>query len=362
MDRQINPQRTAVKKRKRRIKWDRIIIALCVLALIVFLLIKGVVLLIGLITGDSGKNSDDPVGKITYDMPADYIPASAKEDDLSEPEPEGPVDTFQETNRTAAFGSSIESDYGILVDLQNGTVLAQKQAYTTIYPASLVKIMTLLVAVENCEDISASFTMTNHIIDPLYIANASLAGFRAGEVITMEDLFYGTILPSGAEAATALAIATAGSEEAFVELMNEKAVELNLKGTHFTNVTGLHNNDQYSTVYDLAVILNAALENETCRKVLSAEEYTTSKTEQNPNGLALKSTLFSYMAGDEPEGATVMGGKTGYTTQAGHCLASYAEKNGGYYIMVVAHGATKWKPVFDSINSYSTLLSIILGE
>ena len=140
-------------------------------------------------------------------------------------------------------------------------VLAEKGMDEKIYPASMTKVMTLLVAAENLPDLGATFPMTQAIIDPLYLAGASMAGYVNGETVTMRDLLYGAVVPSGAEATEALAQAVAGSEEAFVAMMNEKAAALGLTNTHFMNTSGLHDENHYSTVREIALILQAALEN-----------------------------------------------------------------------------------------------------
>ena len=205
-----------------------------------------------------------------------------------EPEPEQPALTLAESSETTqTLDLELYSSSAILVDVQNGTVLAEKGMDEKIYPASMTKLMTLLVAAENLPDLDAAFTMTQAIIDPLYLAGASMAGFVNGEMVTMRDLLYGAVVPSGAEATEALAQAVAGSEEAFVAMMNEKAAALGLTNTHFMNTSGLHDENHYSTVREIALILQAALENETCAEILSAENYRASETEQHPDGLAM---------------------------------------------------------------------------
>ncbi|MGN0613816.1 MAG: D-alanyl-D-alanine carboxypeptidase family protein [Porcipelethomonas sp.] len=254
------------------------------------------------------------------------------------------------------FDDTIASKYCVLLDIENNTVIAQRDAEKKMYPASMTKIMTLIVAVENMQSPDDTFTMTKEILAPLYAADASLAGFQENEVITVKDMLYGAILPSGADATAGLAEIIAGSEENFVKLMNEKAEQLGLHNTHFTNTSGLHNNNHYSTALDMAVILNYAIENDLCREILSTYQYTTSKTKQHPNGILLESTLFGRMYGDEVEGVQIEGGKTGYTDQAQHTMASFAEKDGKEYIAVVAHGGDRWGSVYDTFDIYEKYL------
>ncbi len=290
--------------------------------------------------------------------PATPVPESADNNtsDVVEKEPEKPIFKIFETENTTAFAYDIKSEHGVLIDASTGEIIYKKNASDVIYPASLTKILTLLVAVENIEDLDDTFTMTSEIIDPHYRVDASMAGFAPDEVITVRDLLYGAILPSGADATTALGIYVAGTEEAFATLMNEKVKELGLTTAHFCNTSGLHDTEHYCTVGDIAVILKAAMENETCKKILSTYQYTTSATEQNPEGILLTSTLFSRMKGDEPEGAEILAGKTGFTDEAGNCIASFGTTDDGrQVIMVTTNAQGKWPCVFDHIHTYSTL-------
>ncbi len=258
------------------------------------------------------------------------------------------------TEGATTLGKAINSEYAVFVNVTDNTVVAHKNSDARIYPASLTKILTLLVAVENIENFDDTFQMTYTITDPAYKAGASMAGFLAGEVITVKDLLYGAILPSGAEATIAIAIYVSGSEEAFVELMNKKVSELGITTAHFTNTSGLHNDNHYCTVTDMAVILRAAMENQLCREILSTYQYTTSYTPQHPEGILLTSTLFGRMKGDEPEGAEIKGGKTGFTSEAGNCIASFGVgESGKEYIFVTTKAKGLWKAVFDHIDVYT---------
>lgn len=259
-------------------------------------------------------------------------------------------------DNTASVTADIESDSVIFVNITENHVVAERNASKRLYPASTTKIMTLLLAAESIADLDDTFTMTYEITDPLYLAGASAAGFLSGETVTVRDLLYGTILPSGADAAVGLAVKIAGSEAAFAKLMNKKAEELGLKDTHFVNVSGLYDADHYSTAEDIAVILRAAMGNELCREILSTYQYTTSATAQHPEGILLTSTLFSYMYGTEPEGAQIKGGKTGYTYESGYCIATFGMSDTGEeYICVVMNCVSKWPAVYDQINLYSAL-------
>ena len=258
-----------------------------------------------------------------------------------EPEPEQPgLALAQATEQTKTLDLELYSSSAVLVDVQSGKVLAEKGMDEKIYPASMTKVMTLLVAAENLPDLDATFTMTQAIIDPLYLAGASMAGYVNGETVTMRDLLYGAVVPSGAEATEALAQAVAGSEEAFVAMMNEKAAALGLTNTHFINTSGLHDENHYSTVREIALILQAALENETCTEILSAENYRASETEQHPDGLAM-TNKFLYRVHHEYalNGAEITAAKTGYTAEAMNCCASAGTTPDGRSVICVTANA-----------------------
>ncbi len=255
----------------------------------------------------------------------------------------------------------IDSEYGILIDLESNTVVASKNGDSKIYPASMTKIMTLVVAYEHLDDLDATYTFPAEIFDPLYQAGASVAGFKPGETVPYRDLLYGTILPSGADATVGLALAIAGSETGFAAMMNETAQRLGLGNTHFVTVSGLHDDNHYSTCHEMALILEYAISIPELRQILSTYKYTTTATAEHPEGIELRSTMYSRMEGTEAEGMYVQGGKTGYTQEARHCLATFAapctEENAPYtrprFILVTAFGWSEYKPVFDAINTYT---------
>lgn len=230
----------------------------------------------------------------------------------------------------------LNSPHAILLRADSGEVLVEKDADSTIYPASMTKMMTALLAIEANPDLDTPVTLPEEIFPALQAQNASLAGFQAGETVTVRDLLYGAMLPSGAECCEALAREVSGSEEAFVAWMNQKAAELGMTGTHFCNPTGLHDPEHVSTVRDMARLTEAALQNETFRKLFTTERYTVPATNCHPQGFTMHSTLLSQLDGTELHSGRILGGKTGYTGEAGLCLASLAEVKGREYILVTA--------------------------
>lgn len=235
--------------------------------------------------------------------------------------------------------SSLYSSNAILLHLHDRAVLLDKHSEERIYPASLTKIMTAIVSIENLPDLDKAVPLPERLFDDLYAANASMAGFQPGDEVPAIDLLYGLMLPSGAECSAGLAEEIAGSEEAFVQLMNEKADELGMADTHFVNASGLHDKNHYSTARDIAVLLSYALEDDTFRDIFTSPRHSTKATRLNPDGITFYSTLFDKLESTLLSDGEILGGKTGYTDQAGLCLASLSEQGGAEYILVTAGAA-----------------------
>lgn len=231
---------------------------------------------------------------------------------------------------------SLDSPNAVLIDADTGTVIGSKNAQTRIYPASMVKIMTVLTAIREIRNLGEAVELSYDYYDMLYARDASRAGFEPGEKAVIRDLLYGALLPSGAECCMELALQAAGSESAFVELMNQNASKLGLTQTQFTNCTGLHDEGQYSTPAEIAAILQDALKNKTFYKVFTTKSYTVEATEVHPDGFTFQSSMFKGMQSPTVIGGEILGGKTGYTDDAGHCLASMAKIGGREYILVTA--------------------------
>ena len=250
------------------------------------------------------------------------------------------------------------SKYAVLINLDTKEVVAAKDGNERISPASMTKILTLLVAAENIKSLDDTCVMTKEISDYIYSNDCSNVGLVPGDVQTVRDLLYGTILPSGADAALLLANYVAGSQEAFVDLMNKKLEDLGLSDTaHFTNCIGLFDEDHYCTPLDIAMILKAAEENELCHEVLSARKYVTTPTAGFPSGKEL-SNLFLRRIEDKDTHGEVMGAKTGFVHQAGSCGASYKISNDGtHYICVTANSTSSWRCIYDHVDIYETFTS-----
>lgn len=275
------------------------------------------------------------------------------------PEPEVEVEaepySLSPTAATAQIGEELASEFAIVIDLDGGAILAQKNAEVLISPASMTKILTILVAAEHVENLSDTVVIDFDITDYCYRNDCSVAGFFRDEAVTVEDLFYGTILPSGAEAALGLAKYVAGSQEAFVELMNEKAEELGLADTaHFTNCVGLYDKAHVCTAYDMAMILKAAMENDLCREVLSTKVHEIPASETHPEGMVLSNWFLRKIEDHVPEAFQVVGAKTGFVAQSGNCAASWAQDAGGNsYLCVTGNAFSSWRCIKDHIQLYT---------
>ncbi len=281
--------------------------------------------------------------------------------------PKPPVFSAKSTDATQGFGDSIISEYGIVIDVEKGTILAGKGAKSRINPASMTKILTVLTAADalgisgdaekDAAVLQDTVTITIEITDYSYVHDCSNVGFEVGEEVTVQDLFYGTILPSGGDAALGLACYVAGSQEAFVELMNKKLEELELSDTsHFTNCVGLYDAEHYSTPYDMAVMLKTAADNSFVRDVLSAHTYTTSATVQHPEGLLISNWFLRRIEDKDTHGG-VLCGKTGYVVQSGSCAASLATDTAGKeYLCVTAGSSSSWQCIYDQVALYQKYL------
>lgn len=305
---------------------------------------------------ESGETTSRELPVTTAEQVDAAVQTREETEAAEEPEESGkflPVEYHSESNSYVEIRSrEILSPYVVLVDINHSEILAGRKYRDKIYPASMTKVMTLIVAVDNLDNLEEPFTMTAEIIGPLYSQQASMAGFAPGEQICAKDLLYGVILPSGADACVGIATLVAGSEEKFVELMNQKCGEMGLKNTHFTNTSGLYDENHYTTPEEMAMIMEYAMSNELCREVLSTYQYTTAATPEHPEGIPLTSTMFSRMYGNEVKGVNILAGKTGYTDEAGCCLVSYAERGEERYVAVTAKAGGKWNVIFDDFYLY----------
>ena len=222
---------------------------------------------------------------------------------------------------------NISANYILLVNRNDNKVLYEKNSKDKIAIASLTKIMTALVTILQTENLDEKIILPKEAF--VGIDGYMEAGFKIGDAVTIRDLLYGTLLPSGVEAAQALAIHTSGSIEKFVESMNHLADILEMYNTHFSNPVG-RDNENYSTLDDMFKLLDYALQNETFYEIYTTKSYETT------NYLQFKSTLLSSSERYQLDTDFIKGSKSGFTKKAGLCLSSIAEHEGVSYLLLVA--------------------------
>ena len=233
----------------------------------------------------------------------------------------------------------IYSNNAILYNTKEDKVMYEKNSTEKVSIASLTKITTGIVALENIKNLDDKVTLTYKDFEGLAEANAAVAGFRVGQEVTYRDLLYGLLLPSGADAAQALTRNIAGSNEKFVKLMNEKSKELKLENTHYVNPTGLDDPNHYSTAKDVFTVFKYALNNNDFKEIVTKRRYTISD-----GSITFKSTLTKV---DDLDMNYLKGGKTGTTGDAGLCLATLANYDDSDFILV-----TTGAPQTNKFNSF----------
>ncbi|WP_077610817.1 D-alanyl-D-alanine carboxypeptidase family protein [Clostridium sp. Marseille-P2415] len=221
---------------------------------------------------------------------------------------------------TSSQDEAVTAEAAAVFNLTDKTVLFAKNPFERLYPASITKTMTALVALKygNLDD---EITVTQDAV--ITESGATLCGIKPGDKITLEQLLYGLMLPSGNDAGAAIAVHMAGGVDQFSRMMNEEALKIGATGTHFVNPHGLSNEDHYTTAYDLYLIFQEALKYPEFRKIIGTKEYTATYQDKagNPVNATWKGTNW-YMTGERqmPDGLSVLGGKTGTTLAAGSCL------------------------------------------
>lgn len=231
---------------------------------------------------------------------------------------------------------NIYSERAIVYDITDDKILEQKGDYKRTSIASLTKITTAIVAIENINSLDETFIVENYMLAGIPW-DASVAGFKVGDQVSYRDLLYGTLLPSGADATNILAYKVSGSIEKYVDLMNEKAKSLGMANTHYDNTTGLESLNHYSTTYDVLTMLKYALKDKTFKKIYTSKKYETT------NGLKFYSTSSSIGKKLELDTSRIIGSKTGYTNKAGTCISAYFESNGHEMLLVTLKAPSELK-------------------
>ena len=255
----------------------------------------------------------------------------------------------------------IGAGYAALFDVAGDRALYLKMPTDRIYPASMTKIMTALLVIENCRNFDEKVLVTD-VMNTGLTENSSSAGLQIGCSYSVTDLLYGLLIPSGNDAANVLAAHIAGSIPAFVDMMNAKAQSLGMFDTHFENPHGLHSRNHYTTVYDLYLLMKECIKypmfiGAAGSQVATINVYREDGSTFSQSYKSTNSFLLGYTV--PPEGVRVRAAKTGYTSQAGRCLILAVQDSGkNFYIAVVAKADT-----YDNLYlQMNDLLSIITEE
>lgn len=231
-------------------------------------------------------------------------------------------------------GPAIYAESAIVMEADTGMILYSKDMEAKNYPASITKIMTALITLERCE-LSEEVTYSYHATHSIEYGSSSIARTE-GEILTVEESLYALMLSSANECANALAEHIAGTNEDFAVLMNEKAKELGCVNTHFSNPSGLHDETHYTCAYDMALITQAALQNEDFRRIAGTDYYTLRATNKNDEELWMQNHhyMIAPYRTDKYLDDTIFAGKTGYTTDALNTLVTCGKRNGMDIIVV----------------------------
>ena len=260
---------------------------------------------------------------------------------------------------TKTLSSEITANYAVVFDLDKGSILAEKNSSQTMNPASMTKVMSLLLFAENIPNQDKKLTITQDIISFVQQRGASNCGFIAGEEVAVKDLLYGVILPSGADAVLALCKEVSGSETKFAELMNKRAKEMGLSSQcYFQNATGLYHGTHHMTVKDMGQIMATAMQNPTARGILMTENYQMSPTNKHANGLKVTNLFLQRIKTQDLGGARVEMAKTGFVSQSKFCAVSSGKGKNGRNLLIVTGGSSgTWQAVRDQAALYKLFSS-----
>ena len=357
---QERAQIRAAKRRKRlMIAMIERIVAALIFVVVIITIVSAIVKNVN--KSKEKKEQKEVAQEEIVDEFAGYTPIISDEELLSiteEPEYELKQYTATESANPLYIPGDVESQNAILINMDTDEIIASKGGKERIAPASMTKVLTVITAWKRItsDQLNDNFIVPQEAIDYSFKHKCSCVGFEPGEVVTVKDLFYGTILPSGGDAAVALAVYIAGSQEEFVKLMNEDLQEFGMDTTsHMMNMVGIYEDNHYSTCYDMAMLLERAMDDDFLAEVLSAHVYTTSSSDQHPEGLEI-SNWFLRRIEDKEFGGTIWGAKTGYVDESRSCSVSCEISNTGVkYLCCTAGAHNSWRCINDHVSIYKNL-------
>lgn len=241
---------------------------------------------------------------------------------------------------------NLHSPNYIVYDMSDERIVLQNNVDVETPMASLTKIMTTIVAIENSPDLNKKVVYSKSMRSDIDF-DASLSGLIENQEYTVRDLLYATMLPSGADATNALAFAVSGSIQSFVDLMNQKAASLGMNNTHYVNTHGLDRDNHYSSVNDIFTLLKYALKNPTFKEIYTTKSYNLSNTldkynkEEDPH--LVQSTVAKTASKMGLDASRIIGSKTGYTDNAGKCISMLFNSNGHDYLAVTTKAPYPYK-------------------
>lgn len=234
--------------------------------------------------------------------------------------------------------TNIKSEIVYVTSLDSDDVIFDRNYDKKAAPASLTKIMTALIAIENCDDLTKKYIVNQSALDTIAGTNSSTANLVAGEQLSMEQLLYCLMVPSANDAACVIAQSVCGSIKSFVDLMNKRAKELGCMGTHYSNPHGLDEDEHYSTAKDIATITKQALKYPIFEKICTTSVYTLAPTNLSEERTYTSTNFMTNPYYDDYYLSYVSGIKTGTTDNAGRCIVTRASQNGYSYLAVVMGG------------------------
>lgn len=321
--------------------------ALIAVILVAILVVTVFILLSGIVGGDKPAES----GSVSTTSPTPDETHPTPDDTSGIPHVTGLAEAM-------TVSSAVKSDFVLVADAETLQAKSAKNANERMYPASLTKIMTFLVAYDKIPDRTKKLTLTKDIKNQY--AEGSRIGVDVGDVLTVEQCMYAMLLESDTDAVLLLAKEAAGTEKDFAKLMNDKAASLGLVSTHFANATGLHNANHYTTPAEMAVIFTEALKNDLFLTIITTENYE-AYLGYMKNGvystyrfLFFNGTLVGRFQKNNlsvklSNGITILGGKTGFTDEADYCQAALAsDANGKKYIAILGHAKSAKQSAIDT--------------
>lgn len=257
----------------------------------------------------------------------------------------------------AADGVTIsENAAGVLFDVNNREVLYAQNVFTQLYPASLTKVMTALVALDNASpDTVLTASETVNQLEP----GAQTAGIMPGDTMTLNQALHIMLINSANDAANLIAESVGGTTESFVQMINDEAAKLGATKTHFVNSNGLTDENHYTTPYDIYLIFNSAMQNELFREIINTATYSTVYHDRDGNDKTCDvTTTNQYLTGgvSAPQGITIVGGKTGTTNAAGHCLVLLVRNSAGNPYITIVMRETNQDALYTDMNSLLGLI------